>query len=92
MTCATSRTPNAEGAAVTGGSQTKNSCLESDGAYVLRFVAFPTLANLEFDPLTFLEGFEPVAIDIRKMDEDIFAVFARDEAETLLAVEELHGA
>ena len=59
-----------------GGPPTKNYCLDLDSANVLRLVTFPTLANLEFDPLAFFERLEPVAIDVGKMHEDIFAVFS----------------
>ena len=37
------------------------------------------------------EGYKTLALDVGEVDEHIVATLARDEAEALLSVEELHG-
>src|SRR5215204_3433933 len=60
-------------------------------ADVLRFLALLARADVELDPLTFLEGAVAVLLDCRVVDEDVVAVFALDEAVALLGVEPLHS-
>jgi len=64
----------------------------SDHAYVLRFFTFATRADVELDALTLIEGPVPTALDVRVVDEHIFALFTGYESVALLSVEELHGA
>src|SRR5690606_36864178 len=64
------------------------------GTYALdvqRLGALAALADLELDRLTLVEGLVAGAFDVREVDEDVVAVGTRDEAVTLLCVEELDG-
>jgi len=64
----------------------------SESANVVGFVALAAGADVELDLLTFVEGLEALAGDVREVDEHVVAVLAGDEAEALLSVEELHSA
>ena len=48
--------------------------------------------DVELDCLTLFEGLVAVALDVGVMNEDVLVSLARDEAVTLLGVEELDGA
>src|SRR5205807_4620849 len=61
-------------------------------ADVLSFFALPALADVELDALAVLERLVALSLDLRVVDEDVFALVTGDEAVTLLGVEELHGA
>ena len=52
-----------------------------------------TINQIEFELLAFRQTFKTSPFNSADMDEDVFAaIFALDEAEALLAVEELYGA
>ena len=63
----------------------------SDHADVLGLRALPAGRNVELDALTLFEGLVTVALDVRKVNEDVIFLFTRDEAEALVCVEELDG-
>jgi hypothetical protein len=63
----------------------------SDDADVLRLFALPAGSDVELDTLPLIEGLVALALDVGEMDEDVVALLARDEAEALLSIEELHG-
>src|SRR5262249_22321626 len=65
----------------------------SDRADVLRLRALRALGDVELDLLVLVEGLVALGLDGRVVHEDVVAaVLLRDEAETLLGVEPLHGA
>ena len=67
---------------------------DESGLHALARVGFDTLAafaKFELDLLTRNEGAATGTLDVREVDKNIFAVFARDEAVALLIIEELHG-
>src|SRR5262249_35019730 len=61
-----------------------------DHANVLRLFPFATGADVELDALPLLQGAVTVPLDVRVVDENVLAPFARDEAVALLGVEEFH--
>src|SRR4029079_11002496 len=63
-----------------------------DNANVLRLVALLTLADVELDALPLVERLVAVTRDVGVVDEEVFPLVTRDEAVTLLCVEELHCA
>lgn len=63
----------------------------SDDADVLCLITFAAGADVELDTLTLVKGPVSGALDVRVMDEDIFALFTGDESVALLGVEELYG-
>src|SRR3954453_14880778 len=66
---------------------------ESDGTNVLRLGALGTLGDVELDLLVLVQGLVALGLNRRVVHEDVVAaVLLRDEAETLLGVEPLHGA
>ena len=69
----------------------QNAPVISDHADVLRFLALPTRCDVELDALTFVEALVAVALDVGEVHENVVALFARDESETLRGIEELHG-
>lgn len=62
-----------------------------DRANVLRFLALLAGRNVELDLLALVERLVAIALDCGEVDEHVVRTFARDEAETLFGVEELHG-
>src|SRR5215207_8585938 len=64
----------------------------SDGADVLGLVALASGTDVELDLLTLLEGAVSRPLDRGEVDEHVVPALARDEAETLFGVEELHSA
>src|SRR5689334_18631976 len=65
----------------------------SDGSNVLRLRALGALRHVELDLLVLVEGLVALRLDRRVVHEDVVAaVLLRNEAETLLGVEPLHGA
>jgi hypothetical protein len=65
----------------------------SESADVLRLGALGTLGDVELDLLVLVEGLVALRLDRRVVHEDVVAaVLLRNEAETLLGVEPLHGA
>jgi hypothetical protein len=64
---------------------------ESDDADVLGFLALSARGNVELDGLALVERAVAAALDVGVVHEDIIAIGAGDEAETLLGVEELDG-
>src|SRR5881628_1578878 len=65
----------------------------SDWADVLRLGALGALGHVELDLLVLVESLVTLHVDRRVVHEDVVAaVLLRDEAETLLGVEPLHGA
>src|SRR5512137_2092457 len=60
-------------------------------ADVGRLEPLGALGDVELDPLTLLEGAEPVHVDRGVVDEDVLATLLRDEAVTLRVVEPLHA-
>jgi hypothetical protein len=69
-------------------------CYRLNSAQVVgRRLAGLSISNdFELDLLTFIEAVHPCAFDGADMHEDVFAAIIRlNEAETLLAVEPLHG-
>jgi hypothetical protein len=74
----------------TGGSRVVR-CSASDDADVLRFLTLATGGDVEFDALPLVEGPVAVPLDVRVVHENVVAAFARDEAEALLGIEELHS-
>lgn len=56
------------------------------------FVTFATGSDVELDALAFIERLVPLASNAGVVHEDVVAAFARDEAETLVGVEELDRA
>ena len=62
----------------------------------LRHVASLELAilasrHVELHSLAFIEGLEAVHLDLREVDEEVFAIVLRDEPIAFLGVEPLHG-
>src|SRR4029078_2085092 len=65
----------------------------SERADVLRLGTLGTLGDVELDLLVLVQGLVALGLDGRVGHEDVVAaVLLRDEAETLLGVEPLHGA
>src|ERR1700753_155492 len=62
---------------------------ESDHADVLCFLALSTRSDVELDALTFVEALVALALDVGEVHENVVALFARDESETLFGIEEL---
>jgi hypothetical protein len=69
----------------------QNEARKSEDADVLSFLAFAAGANVELDAIALVERLVAIALDAGVVDEDVVALLARDEAEALLRVEELHG-
>jgi hypothetical protein len=69
----------------------QNEARKSEDADVLSFLAFAAGANVELDAIALVERLVAIALDVGVVDEDVVALLARDEAEALLRVEELHG-
>jgi hypothetical protein len=86
-------TPDATGAATPLGRRLPREVRWGlDHPDVLRLFAFAAGSDVELDALTVLERLVTVSGDIRKVNEDVIALLARDEPETLFRVEELHCA
>src|ERR1044072_7323270 len=65
----------------------------AEGADVLRLRALGALRDVELDLLVLVQGLVALGLDRRVVHEDVVAaVLLRNEAETLLGVEPLHGA
>src|SRR4029453_15593143 len=64
----------------------------SDGSDVGRLLALRAVDDVELDRLALREGLVALAVDRREVDEHIVLPLARDEPETLLVAEPLHGA
>jgi hypothetical protein len=64
----------------------------SDDADVLRFVALLAGSDVEFDALHLVERLVALSADVRVVDEDVVTRLARDEAVTLVRIEELDRA
>src|SRR6266496_682656 len=60
-----------------------------DNDDVARLKTLGTLLNSELDPLAFLQILEAFALNRRKVDKDIIAAFASEEAVALRSVEPL---
>lgn len=58
-----------------------------DYSYVHSLFALGTAADFELDLLSFVERLETVRDDAREVNEDLFAVLARDESVAFLAIE-----
>src|SRR5687768_8582406 len=63
----------------------------SDGADVLSLFTLPTGGDVELDALALIQGAVALTLNVREVHEDVVGALARDEAEALLSVEELHG-
>ena len=57
---------------------------------VRRLGAFIALGHIEADAIAFVEGFETIAHDLRKVDEYVRTVVLLDKAKTLSFVEPLY--
>jgi hypothetical protein len=57
----------------------------------LCFVTLPARGDVELDLLAFAQRLVAVALNIRIVDEQIFALVAGDEDEALLRDQELHS-
>ena len=57
---------------------------------ILRLQAFGALADLEFNSLPFVQGFVPVHLNGRKMDENVLTRLALNETIALAGVEPFH--
>ena len=60
--------------------------------YIRGLKSLGTLGNVEFDLITFSQGFETFGLDCGKMHEYIVAAFLLDKAKALCVVEPLHSA
>ena len=74
-----------------GGSVQKAICC-SDDPDVLSLLALTARGDVELYVVTLVKGLVTRAIDVREVDEYIFAIFTGNEAVALLGVEELYGA
>src|SRR5690606_696041 len=85
--------PEGDGADPHCRSGTQSSVSRSERADVLRLRALRALGDVELDLLVLVQRLVAVGLDGRVVHEDVVAaVLLRDEAETLLGVEPLHGA
>jgi len=64
--------------------------LISDDADVLGFLALSARCHVELDVLALVEALVALALNVGVMNEDVITLLARDEAESLLCIEELH--
>ena len=65
---------------------------ELERLYVSRLPALGTLHYVELNGLTFLQALEAVRVNSGVVNEHIFAVLTRDEAEALRVVKPFHSA
>ena len=81
-----------ERAAGRGAGGSRRWCELRSHADVLGFVALLARSDVELDVLALVERLVAVTADVRVVDEDVVARLARDEAVTLVRIEELDRA
>ena len=65
---------------------------DGDAARRLSDVCALAGADVELDPLAFVERLVARGLDVGEVDEHVVTIFTGDETEALLGIEELHGA
>jgi hypothetical protein len=63
--------------------------VELDHSDVLGFLAFSSGRDVELDTLALVKALVATALDVRVVNKNVVTLLARDEAESLLCIEEL---